>query len=241
MATWISHLRLAERLLAAIPNLDAAYFAIGSLAPDSGIRREDGKGFDPPSQVTHFKPSASPEGKTIEDLAFYRKYSAQLSTNSPDTLQRSFLLGYFFHLVTDRLHDIHVVSPALAALNTQHGSEVVEEFKKDWYGQDFIYLRDHPNWPLWQLFLDAEYQHDYLDHLPAGAIRQQMENIKKFYQRTDEAVQQAYAREYPYVNKQQMDADIDFLASRMQAVHQRIWVEGATLGSTSSALELLGD
>lgn len=37
MATWIVHLRLAERLLPLIQGLDEAYFAIGSVAPDSGI------------------------------------------------------------------------------------------------------------------------------------------------------------------------------------------------------------
>jgi energy-converting hydrogenase Eha subunit F len=41
MATWIAHLRLAENLLEKIEGLDAAWFAIGSIAPDSGIPDEN--------------------------------------------------------------------------------------------------------------------------------------------------------------------------------------------------------
>ncbi len=53
MATWIVHLRIAENLLACIPALDAAQFAIGNVAPDSGIPDEKWEKFDPPPEVTH--------------------------------------------------------------------------------------------------------------------------------------------------------------------------------------------
>jgi hypothetical protein len=43
MATWIAHLRLAENLLERIPGLDEAQFAIGNVAPDSGIPDENGR------------------------------------------------------------------------------------------------------------------------------------------------------------------------------------------------------
>jgi hypothetical protein len=41
MATRIVHLRLAENLLELIDGLDPAYFATGSIAPDSGIPDEN--------------------------------------------------------------------------------------------------------------------------------------------------------------------------------------------------------
>ena len=37
MATWITHLRVAELLLEEYPWLDADAFLLGSIAPDSGI------------------------------------------------------------------------------------------------------------------------------------------------------------------------------------------------------------
>jgi len=48
LATWIAHLRLAENLLERIPGLDAAQFAIGNVAPDSGIPTKIGKNLTHP-------------------------------------------------------------------------------------------------------------------------------------------------------------------------------------------------
>jgi hypothetical protein len=40
MATWIVHLRLTENLLELIEGPDAAQFAVGNIAPDSGVPDE---------------------------------------------------------------------------------------------------------------------------------------------------------------------------------------------------------
>jgi hypothetical protein len=55
MATWIVNLRIAEHILSKIDYLDADYFVIGNVAPDSGIPDENWETFDPPPEVTHFK------------------------------------------------------------------------------------------------------------------------------------------------------------------------------------------
>jgi len=46
MASWIVHLRIAELLLGMIDGLDAPYFAIGNIAPDSGIPDENWENFN---------------------------------------------------------------------------------------------------------------------------------------------------------------------------------------------------
>jgi hypothetical protein len=52
MATWIAHLRIAENLLGLFPGLDQAGFAVGSIAPDSGLPDEKWEKFTPPLEVT---------------------------------------------------------------------------------------------------------------------------------------------------------------------------------------------
>jgi hypothetical protein len=47
VGTWISHLRIAETLLAHLPDLDEVAFAYGNLAPDSGIPNTDWSWFGP--------------------------------------------------------------------------------------------------------------------------------------------------------------------------------------------------
>jgi len=46
---------LAENLLGLIEGLDPAYFAIGNVAPDSGVPDENWENFDPPPEITHFR------------------------------------------------------------------------------------------------------------------------------------------------------------------------------------------
>jgi hypothetical protein len=47
------HLRLAENLLEMIDGLDGRSFAIGNIAPDSGIPDEKWESFEPPKEVSH--------------------------------------------------------------------------------------------------------------------------------------------------------------------------------------------
>ena len=110
MATWIVHLRLAERLLSMIPGLDPSNFAIGNIAPDSGIPDENWETFDPPAELLHFQYKNSPLW-TIADLDFYRAHLQNALSKSEDKEQFSFLLGYFFHLITDNIWDNKIGKP----------------------------------------------------------------------------------------------------------------------------------
>ncbi|TLN08164.1 hypothetical protein FDZ74_12365, partial [bacterium] len=98
MATWITHLRIAERLLAELPAggtpLDEVAFALGNIAPDSGVPDEKWEHFDPPPQVTHFQIHDHPDLRSA-DLRFYRDYLLPLRAARPDTALFSIRLGYF--------------------------------------------------------------------------------------------------------------------------------------------------
>ena len=100
MATWMGHIRAAERLLEHFPELDQAAFLYGSLAPDFGRPLDEYK-FSPPKEISHY--TIRPEDRTIvQDLIFYREYLDQEGIDE-DLPRYSFLLGYFFHLVLDGL------------------------------------------------------------------------------------------------------------------------------------------
>ena len=80
MASWIVHLRIADRLLEHITGLDPAQFAIGNVAPDSGRPDEKWENFDPPGEVTHYQtPESAGKIKVIEDLRFYPVYHTHLT------------------------------------------------------------------------------------------------------------------------------------------------------------------
>jgi hypothetical protein len=238
MATWIAHLRLAENLLERIPDLDEAQFAIGNVAPDSGIPDENWEKFDPPPQVTHFKISDSVH-KEIADLNFYRQYLADVSPG--DRARFSFRLGYFFHLVTDNLWSSKVGVPTSERYAAEFAADpkFIWTVKQDWYGLDFIHVRDYPKSLFWRVFLNAEPIGFDLDFLPLAALNQQMQYIKGFYQRTDEKIQASTTRAYQYLNQVEMDRFISETTGTLEKIYRMLWHEKKETKGHLSALQLL--
>jgi len=151
MATWIVHLRIAENLLERIPGLLAAPFAVGNIAPDSGIPDEKWETFNPPSEVTHFHaPKGSAHG--MDDLGFFRAHLAQPEA---DEEKSSFLWGYFCHLAADNLWKLRIALPTIARYQSSFDDDpdFIWEVKKDWYGLDIAYVRTHPQSLFWRVFL----------------------------------------------------------------------------------------
>lgn len=54
MATWITHLMIADALLQQFPQLHRRGFCMGSIAPDCNVENADWTAFIPPREVTHW-------------------------------------------------------------------------------------------------------------------------------------------------------------------------------------------
>ncbi len=70
MATWVTHLMIADGVLEALPRLDRRGFCVGNIAPDCNIENEDWTSFIPPREVTHFMRGKHKSFDDCED--FYR-------------------------------------------------------------------------------------------------------------------------------------------------------------------------
>jgi len=239
MATWIAHLRLAENLLERILELEADAFAVGSIAPDSGIPDEKWETFTPPPQVTHFKDPKSPFGG-IADLDFYRRYIRCLG-ETPDRKSHSFRLGYFFHLISDNLwnEDIGKLTRTRFLEQFEANKDFIWEVKRDWYGLDHIFVRDHPESLFWRVFLDAEPINDGLDFLPLEGVQKNFEYIKTFYQRRDEKIQEYYRRPYAYLSKDEMDRFVHEATGRLERIFIELCQHPQRADGRASALELV--
>lgn len=238
MATWIVHLRLAENLLDLIPNLDAAQFALGNVAPDSGVPDENWENFDPPPPVTHFL-SSEKAWIGSADIEFYKKHVAAISTEDKERF--SFRLGYFFHLITDNLWRMYIDQPTRKRFATEFEADrkFIWEVKEDWYGLDLIYVRDHPESLFWRVFLNAEPNACDLDFLPISAVKHQLKHIKTFYQRQDEEVQASYRRPYIYLSQQDVDDYVDNVTDHLFRIYQAIWVDKITVPDKKSILSII--
>lgn len=239
MASWIVHLRLAEDLLRLLPALQPIPFAIGNVAPDSGIPDKNWENFDPPTEVTHFSAAGMTE-KYTRDLDFFRRYLLPLR-NNPDEKIFSFRLGYFFHLLTDNLWHQKIGLPTKRKFQDEFARDrdFIWEVKKDWYGLDFIYLRYHPDCLFWEIFLDVVPETGGLEFLLEEGVRHELDHIKQYYQRTDEKVQSLYNRPYIYLSQEDVDRFVAETTARLVRIYNCVWTEAAATDGFVSAIDLV--
>lgn len=197
MATWIAHLRVAENVLNEM-NLDRGLFLIGNLAPDCNKPNEDWSSFTPDGNITHFRRNGSDSEPEIF-LDEHYEMDDKLS-------RRSFILGYYAHLVTDNLWGEMIDrwkddNPDIKDKLDQDKS-YIWTIKKDWYGQDFKYLRENERNIFADEFLSLGSVDDYLDFFPSEIMNDKLDYIKAFY--TDKE-KEIILDQYKYLSNEQMD------------------------------------
>ncbi|MBT3713937.1 MAG: zinc dependent phospholipase C family protein [Anaerolineae bacterium] len=239
MATWIVHLRLAENLLKLIPNLDEGQFAIGNIAPDSGVPDENWENFDPPPTVTHFL-SPTKVWFSSADLVFFRKCLVDIIPQE-DKERFSFRLGYFFHLITDHLWLKMIDLPTQERFPDEFAADpkFIWKVKRDWYGLDLAYVRHHPESIFWHTFLNAQPTSCDLNFLPINALKQQLQYIKTFYKEHEKEIQRYSSPPYLYLTQEQVDDFVDKVTQRLFRIYQNIWVEKNPIPDGKSILSIV--
>lgn len=103
MASWITHLIIADEILKRIPNLDSRGFCVGSIAPDCNVENEDWTEFVPPKSVTHWMTGPR---KRLSDAD---RFCADCIEKRLDEIgageEYAFLLGYYAHLLADAAYE----------------------------------------------------------------------------------------------------------------------------------------
>ena len=190
MATWVTHLMVADKVLEAAPELDRHGFCVGNIAPDCNVENEDWTQFDPPRAVTHWM---SADRKTASDCdRFYTEYIADRRQEIQTEQERSFLLGYYAHLVTDAEFQRHIRDPQRIAATWERIknhpvlSEKIADIPETWdsvkqlinghqrmkdlYTLEAEYLKAHPDSGYLTEILPLKSFPDYIPYLPKGAI-----------------------------------------------------------------------
>jgi len=239
MATWIVHLRIAETLLNQLPRLDESAFALGNIAPDSGIPDEQWAHFDPPPQVTHFQIPDHPRFRSA-DLRFYRDYLQPLDGGAAESALFSIRLGYFFHLITDNLWYAQIGRPAMQRWRGSFSDDPAfwDAIKGDWYGLDHRYVRAHPESLFWRVFVGCRYDRDDLPFLPPAAVQRQLAYIQDWYRSDDAEIRAMLARPFTYLNQPQVDAFIAAACAKLAGIYRRVWIEKMDVDGKISALEM---
>lgn len=190
MATWVTHLMIADRVLDKVPELDRHGFCVGNIAPDCNVENEDWTQFNPPREVTHWM---SAERKKASDCdRFYREYIENRKQEIRTGEEYSFLMGYYSHLITDaefqrytrdenrvaaawkRIRKHPVLSQKSFGMPENWDSVKIlldkDERMKDIYSIEADYLEQHPDSGYFTEILSLTAFPNYIDYLPDGAI-----------------------------------------------------------------------
>lgn len=205
VASWMVHLRIADKLLDQIPGLAPVEFIVGNIAPDSGVPNEDWSKFTPGKDVSHFKT----EEKQVDAAAFAGKYFTAEQQCGYTAAQYSFYLGYLVHLLTDALWVSHILLPSkekFAAERAADKRRFVQRMKDDWYDLDFKYLRDHPGFRAFRVYLGAVgFVNEFMEEFSPDAFDNRREYITSFYLQKNDNLDRAY----PYLTEAEMDAFVE--------------------------------
>lgn len=190
MATWVTHLMIADRVLERVSGLHRRGFCVGNIAPDCNVENEDWTCFTPSREVTHWM---SEKRKTAADCdRFYQEYIRKRTGDIKTEEQYSFLMGYYAHLIADAefqryVRDERRVASAWKRIK-KHPilSEKVVGMQEDWdtvkslignedrmkdiYSIEAAYLKEHPESGYLTEILTLTDFPDYIDYFPHGAI-----------------------------------------------------------------------
>ena len=190
MATWITHLMVADGVLERIPNLDRHGFCVGNIAPDCNVENEDWTAFTPSREVTHWMQG---ERKKASDCdAFCDEYILKRKDKIKSAEEYAFLLGYYSHLITDAAFQVMIrdedrvrevwmrikADEELSAAGTGM-DETWDSVKRlipkkdrisEIYAMEAEYLNNYPNSGYLTEIIPLKSFPDYIDYLPQGSI-----------------------------------------------------------------------
>lgn len=216
MATFIVHLRIAERLAKLNSNYNYEKFILGNVAPDSGIVKEDGT-VHPAIKISHFK-----ENNTYKNLVhpewFYEKY---LENKKYSIEKESFYLGYYAHLLTDMYFKKDVIDLEIKAFKDKFDnlSEMKEQLEKDWYDLDFLFLKKNKNYLPWITYKEMkDIRNTYLDEFCENDFCSKRKEIIDFYSEERKDLD----RRFIYLNEEEIDNFIGAATARINYLLENI-------------------
>ncbi len=211
MATWMTHFRIADGFIDIIgaEKLDLPCFIFGNIAPDCGVWNNDEMTYTPSKDVSHFGHS---------DNRDYKKFIETYWTFQNDLKQQSFFLGYYLHLLTDELWALNVYRLQQKNHLFPFVNKTIfdREVKKDWYDQDKLFIKNHPDFRSFKIFARIKrFPNQYLDFFPDNAFDWQLGRIRDFYLTPGENLE----REYPYLTESAIN---EFIQSTIEGLKDKL-------------------
>lgn len=178
MATWLTHLRIAEKVKEKIRDIDMDYFMAGSIAPDSGKPDKNSKLYEPSEEITHFC-RGTDEEKYIELKDFYNRHLRPEDLFIRSDKTRSFYWGYYFHLIGDSIwHEKYIRSMKKEYKGEEDFTQLLRE---EMSALDFEYLEKNPDSNIFLQFQNMNVKLDFFNEFSPQFIYDNIEKIINYY------------------------------------------------------------
>lgn len=203
MASWMTHLRIADKLLDNFNGLSQVHFIVGNIAPDSGeLVAGTNNVYIPSGEISHWKL------KGIDKSEYAEKFKEKYLVAIAQTDDTAFYLGYYSHLLTDFLW----VRDKYSQLKDKYAAEFekdpgfIWQIRRDLSDLDHFYLKEHPDFRSFAIFSNISYfPNTYLEYFSNTAIENKIAYITNFFKDFNDELD----REYPYVTKNEIDMFVD--------------------------------
>ncbi len=194
MASWITHLMIADEVLSELKHLDKRGFSVGSIAPDCNIENADWSDFTPPREVTHWM---NGKIKDEDDCDRFRDtYILSRKSEIETGEEYAFLLGYYAHLIEDAQYmaflrdETRVQNAWKRILSSDKYREAAQSLECSWKSIKEVlskdirnaevgaverkYLNAHPDSGFLKYILPLTDFPDYIEYLPKGAVKRKI-------------------------------------------------------------------
>ncbi len=189
MASWLTHLRIADKIKQKIKGIDLPYLMMGSIAPDANALNPAG---------TEALPAKE---------AFYEKYLVPERLFLRSDMTRSFLWGYYFRLLSDQIWQeqfIKTLSAEFAEQNQNSETSFEQLLKDETDAMDFDFLKEDGNQLLDEL-KNAQINTSLFYGFDPEQLSELKNRIIKHYDKSNQGTE----RTYTYLSKALMDRFID--------------------------------
>lgn len=177
MASWIVHLRIADKILDNIIIRNIPQFVVGNIAPDCGDKVEGG--YYPPSTITHFS-SDNNKKNDCDYKRFYREYIK----NEKNPKKISFYWGYYIHLFTDVLWVNNIlVGRYYKKYRHVDKKEYMLGVRDEAFELEKIFLKDKSSFSYSELCKIKSFDNIYLDYYKKKQIENKIIYIADFYKK----------------------------------------------------------
>jgi hypothetical protein len=216
VSTWLTHLRIAEKLKEKIHDVDLLYLMIGSIAPDSGVPNESDRIYTPTNEITHCIIQTGENESDMDITSFFNKYMLPEKIFLKSDKTRSFFWGYYFHLLTDKIWMDEYFKPFSKKYEEELENpkvDFIEYIGQEMDALDFVYLKSN-GYEVLERFKGAETDLGFFIEFDPKCIYNCKKRIEKHY--SGEAF--LLKREFRYLNMNVMDEFVDKMVSQCMSI-----------------------